>query len=64
LTGEPTVTHLIQASDDLEHWTNISTNTLTGSSLILIDSGKSNHYYRFYRAVRHREDNEERQEHD
>ena len=52
LNAEPTLTHVIEASSDLENWVPISTNTVNGSTLIFIDFGNTNHYYRFYRAVR------------
>ena len=54
LNGEPSLTHVIEASTNLVDWTPISTNTLTTPSLIYIDPLMSNFNHRFFRAVRSR----------
>ena len=54
LNGEPSLTHIIEASTNLLNWTPISTNTLSGPSLIFIDPTSTTNNYRFFRAVRGR----------
>jgi hypothetical protein len=49
LPSTPDQRYYIQASTDLEHWTNISTNVATGSFLDLIDVDAASYEYRFYR---------------
>ncbi|MEO6182927.1 MAG: hypothetical protein ABIP71_07515, partial [Verrucomicrobiota bacterium] len=52
MTAEPTITHVIESSTDLQNWTPISTNTLSGPTLIFVDSPPAGQYACFYRAVR------------
>lgn len=49
LPSTPDRRYYIQASTDLQHWSNISTNVATGSFLDLIDVDAANFDYRFYR---------------
>ncbi len=49
LPATPDQRYLIQASTDLEHWINISTNVATGTFLDLVDVDAANYPYRFYR---------------
>jgi subtilisin-like proprotein convertase family protein len=43
--------HTIEASSDLEHWTAIATNTVSGTTSIFVDPQSSNFPQRFYRAT-------------
>ncbi len=53
LTGEPTLTYVIQASTNFVNWTAVSTNTLPGGgSAVFTDNTSPVSGYRFYRAVR------------
>ena len=49
LPSTPDQRYYIQASTDLSHWTNISTNVATGTFLDLIDLDAAAYPYRFYR---------------
>ena len=53
VTGEPTISRVIEASSNLTDWVPISTNTINGPSLIFVDV-QTAFQYRFYRAVERR----------
>ena len=46
-----TITYAIEASDDMQNWTPIATNTAGVGSSLYTDTDASNHTSRFYRAV-------------
>lgn len=50
LNGQSGVTYIIQRSTDLKNWQTISTNTVNGSSVQVVDSNASDAHH-FYRAV-------------
>jgi subtilisin-like proprotein convertase family protein len=52
LQSLPRMTHVIEASSDLATWTPISTNTLSASSVIILDPPPPGVSHRFYRAIR------------
>ncbi len=49
ITGVETRTYIVQASTDLEHWSDIATNAAIGVSLIFTDPDARNFSKRFYR---------------
>jgi hypothetical protein len=51
LSGPAPATYVIEASDDLQKWTVISTANVTSGSLQFNDSAASSFSQRFYRAV-------------
>ena len=52
LSGLPHMTHVLEASTDMSHWTPVATNTLTTPSALLFDLRPGREPHRFYRAVR------------